>query len=177
MNCNEVTRKQIVKIHTLKTRLKLDDGQYRLMLSDYWVTTSVDLTCAEAQDLIRRLEEMAIDAGVWSQYSKRGKMRYEYLKDRQGMASPAQLRMIEAMWKDISYTHRQDARQCAKRKFIFRIAGITEMEDISSVHARKIIRALREMKVKRRMYGPQKKVRKDIETEEGETAGAGKHAA
>lgn len=148
-----ITKQQIKKIHTLTHALGMGDDEYRLLLSDYWAETSKKLTAAEADELIRKLEENAVAAGVWSQYSKRGKMRYEHLKDRKGMASPAQLRKIDAMWRDVSYAFDHAGLERSKRKFLFRIAGITEMEDVESIHAQKIIQALQKMQEKRRIHG------------------------
>ena len=144
-SAKSIEPRQIKKIHTLTSKLKMRDEDYRLMLSDYWASTSKDLKYHEADELIKKLEEKAIPAGVWSRYSMRGKRRYEDLKDRHGMASPKQLRKIEAMWKDVSYTHKQDERARALRKFIFRIAGVDDMRMLESKQASKIIEALEHM--------------------------------
>ncbi len=149
-----VTAKQIKKIHTLKSKLKMSDDDYRLLLSDYWVDSSKKLTHDEAKDLIKRLEKTATEKGVWSRYSNRGKMRYAYCNDRPGYATGAQLRMIEAMWRDVSTTHNVEHRQRALRKFIFRIVGVTEMEAIESHQVQKLVNAMRHMQPPRPMATP-----------------------
>jgi hypothetical protein len=142
----QITKRQIKKIHTLVSKLGMSDEEYRLLLSDYWVDTSKKLSYAEAEDLIQRLEREAIKKGVWSRYSLRGKMRYEDLGERPGMATPAQLRMIEAMWKEVSHIHNIERRQRALRRFIFRIVGVSDMRFLEVLHVKKVIKALNEMK-------------------------------
>ncbi|HDH00339.1 MAG TPA: DUF1018 domain-containing protein [Nitrospirae bacterium] len=141
-----IIKKQSVKIHTLKSKLKISDEDYRLMLSDYWVSTSKDMSFDDAEALIGKLEGKAIASGVWSRYSARGKLRYEHLGERTGMATPAQLRKIEAMWKDVSYKHNPEKRQRALRKLIFRIVGVSDMSFIESGHVNKLIKTMQSMK-------------------------------
>ncbi len=140
-----IESRQIKKIKTLQSKLKMSDKEYRLLLSEYWVGSCKDLHYEEAQDLINRLEEKALKAGVWSRYSHRGKMKYEDLGERQGMASPKQLRMIEALWRDVSRTHNTELRQRALRKFIFRIVGVSDMRSIEKHQVQKIINAMDHM--------------------------------
>lgn len=151
MSDQKITSQQIKKIHTLISKLRMSDNDYRLMLSDYWVDTSKDLNYEEAEDLISKLEKEAISKGLWSRYSQRGKMRYEDVGNRPGMASPKQLRMIEAMWKDASYMHDPTKRQIALRHFIFRITGKDDLRFLASVDARKVIEAIGRMMHK---HGP-----------------------
>jgi len=120
--------------------------EYRLMLSDYWASSCKDLQVEDAQNLINKLEKRAIEAGVWSRYSHRGKMRYEHLKGRPGMATPKQLRMIEGLWEDVSYIHNIERRQRALRKFIFRIAGVSDMSFLESHHVKKVVNAIKNMR-------------------------------
>jgi hypothetical protein len=160
-NKRKIEPRQIKKIHTLLSKLKMPDDEYRYLLSDYWVETSKKLSYSEAQELIGKLEKIAVEKGVWSQYGNRGKRRYEDLKDRHGMASPKQLRKIEAMWKDVSYTHKQDERARALRKFIFRIAGVDDMRMLESKQASKIIEALQNMKHKHGAVSKEHRVYKD----------------
>jgi len=141
-----VTKRQIKKIHTLKSRLNMSDEEYRLRLSDYWVNTSKNLSYEEAEDLIQRLEREAIQKGVWSRYSLRGKMKYEDLGERTGMATPRQLRMIEAMWRDVSYTHDPHRRERALRRFLFRITGVHDLRFLRSRDVRKVVNAMKHMK-------------------------------
>jgi uncharacterized protein (DUF2267 family) len=142
-----ITRKQSIKIHTLKGKLGLTDEEYRLRLTDYWVPSCKDLTYNEANDFINKLTAEAISKGVWKSYT--GKKKYDDLGKRKGFASPRQLRMIEAMWKDVSYTHDAGKRQTALRRFLFRIAGVDDLKFLPSDKVQKIINALQHMKERR----------------------------
>jgi len=148
-----ITARQIKKIHTLKSRLKLSDNEYRYILSDYWVNTSKDLTAEEAEDLIRRLQQKAISLGVWSDWRRRSRLRYEDTGRRPGMASPAQLRMIEAIWKEVSRAKTEFERKKTLQAFLRRIVGVNDMRDLETIHARKVIEALRTMKRSREVQG------------------------
>lgn len=107
------TKKQLAKIHILKQEQQLDDDQYRDFLeSRFGVRSSRDLTEKQAFAAIEAL-------GGESQ--ERYKGRFE--KDpgrRDGFATPKQLRKIEAMWEEISYTEDEQRRRDALDKFLYR---------------------------------------------------------
>lgn len=90
------TKGQIKKIHTLKTILGLDEELYRELLISFDSLSSKDLTFQEACIFIDYLEEKAIGLGVWKKPSK----KYADLSNRAEMATPAQLRKIEVIWKE-----------------------------------------------------------------------------
>lgn len=143
----KITPKQIKKIHTLKTKLKMTDEEYRLRLSDYWVSTSKDLTYEEAEDFIQKLEKEAIEKILWTPHVL-VHYRYEDMETVHGMATPRQLRMIEAMWKDVSYLRDETKRLRALRKFVKKITGTDNLRELTFVQARKVINAI--MHIKRR---------------------------
>ena len=91
------TTSQIRKIHTLKNALGLDDDLYREMLKSFDVQTSKNLTYTEAIIFIEILEEKAVAINRWEKRLK----KYETLHRSDNMASDAQLRMIEGIWRDI----------------------------------------------------------------------------
>lgn len=91
-----ITKAQIKKIHTLKSILGLDDDLYREMLLKFGVSSSNDLSLKDACTLIDILEVQAI--GI-NKYQKQ-KVRFDELSNRAEMATPAQLRKIEAMWSE-----------------------------------------------------------------------------
>ncbi|MEJ5227217.1 regulatory protein GemA [Thermodesulfovibrio sp.] len=141
----KITPKQIKKIHTLKTKLKMTDEEYRLRLSDYWVSTSKDLTYEEAEDFIQKLEKEAIEKILWTPHVL-VYYRYEDIERVHGMATPRQLRMIEAMWKDVSYLRDETKRLKALRKFVYRITGTDNLRELTFEQARKVINAIMHMK-------------------------------
>ena len=91
------TLQQIRKIHTLKNLLFMSDEEYRKHLRSFDVATSKDLTEAEAALLISNFEEKVRFLNL---------NRYDGFKGRdETMATPLQLRKMEAVWKDICINH------------------------------------------------------------------------
>ena len=74
------------------------------------------------------------------------KHRYDELGHRDGMASPAQLRMIESMWMEVSRMTTYAAREKALEGFLKRVVNVQQMEWIKSWQVRKIINAISHMK-------------------------------
>jgi hypothetical protein len=98
-----ITAVQIKLLHTLLHALAIDDDVYRGILAiRYQVESSKQLSRAQAEELIGYLKEKAVTAGVWQERPGRKKKFHEWENRRSGMASPAQLRKIEAMWADVS---------------------------------------------------------------------------
>ncbi len=132
---------QIQKIHILKGKLGMEDADYRAMLNDaYGKDSSKDLSIGQADELIVSLGRQ-LDARE-SQPRK-----YDYLGSRPGMAAPAQLRMIEAMWKDVSVKKTPVDRAAALDAFLkdrFHILDIVWME---AKEVQKVVFALRRMRV------------------------------
>ncbi|MBS3918080.1 MAG: DUF1018 domain-containing protein [Deltaproteobacteria bacterium] len=147
-----ITKPQIKKIKTLQSKLGIADEQYRLLLSDYWVESCTKLTEKDAAEFIGKLEAIALDKGVWKKYATSaaplGKRKYDSLGMRTGMASPRQLRMVEVLWKNVSFTHDKHKQAIALRRFIFRIAGVDDLVFLTSQGASKVINAIQSMKGK-----------------------------
>lgn len=139
-----ITAGQIRKIHALKTAIGLDDDAYRTALDTaFSVSTSKALTFDKAQDFIRDLETKAIAAGRWKKWPV--KKRFQNLQRRGGMATDAQLRMIEAIWFEVSRAESDEERRKALRKFLFRIAKVSDLRFLDQDCATKVICALKAM--------------------------------
>jgi hypothetical protein len=152
-----ITRGQIIKIHALKTALAIDEDLYRGILQDnFKVGSSKDLCMAEAEELIDALEGKAVELGVWERRAAQGK-RYEDLAARGGMATPAQLRKIEAQWHEVSRSEEAEKRAIALRHFVARIAKVSDLRFLDSEGATKILNAL---KVMQREVGQRRKAGK-----------------
>ncbi|MDT8324283.1 MAG: phage protein GemA/Gp16 family protein [Bacteroidota bacterium] len=140
-----IDKKQIMLIHVLKSKLGLSDDEYRAALGAYRVVTSVDLSRAQAEQLIRTLTDKAVAAGVWQRpvpRSKRDSLKYRVSSDGTPMATPEQVNMLEAMWTQVSREKRPDARREKFDRFInnrFHRGGLLMVER-EMVH--KIVRAL-----------------------------------
>lgn len=156
-----ITPVQIKKIHALKNRLGWSDEQYREYLmteGDGFAMSCKDLSEPEADRLIKKMELAAAAKGVWevrAEAQKNGSAegaskKYDELAERPGMATPKQLRMIEAMWKDVSYHRNAEARERALRYFLNHIAGVDRLEFVEVRQVSKIVRALERMKGKAR---------------------------
>lgn len=115
--------------------------------SDGFATSCKDLSEQEAERIIRKMEALAVNEGRWTRVEGR-KMKYEELGKRQGMATPKQLRMIEAMWAGVSKyraAEQQSSRAAALRGFLKRIVGVDDLRFIEGRQARKVIEALKAM--------------------------------
>ncbi len=142
-----ITPGQIKKIHTLKSALGLDDASYRQRLGAFGVESSKDLDFHQASLLLEDWETKAVASGVWE---KRPLTRqHENLKGRPGMATPAQLRMIEGIWGEVSRRPDVKSRKAALRTFLEKITGISDLRFLDSEGAGKILVALKEMKKSR----------------------------
>jgi len=136
----EITPAQIKRIHTVKNALGLTDMQYRLALEQYHVFSSKQLTEAQAGQFVSELENVAVSRGKWV----RPWRKYQHLGGRKDMATPKQLRMIEAMWADVSRAGTAADRAAALKKFLLRFE-IAAIEDIRWYDVRKIVAALKAM--------------------------------
>ncbi len=136
----EITPAQIKRIHTVKGALGLTDAQYRGALEFYHVYSCKQLTEAQADQFISELENVAVSQGKWS----RSWRKYQHLDGRKGMATARQLRMIEAMWADVSRAATIADRAAALNKFLSRFE-IKTMEDIRWYDVRRLVAALRAM--------------------------------
>jgi hypothetical protein len=70
------------------------------------------------------------------------KERYDELGYRDGFATPAQLRMIEAMWMDVSRMPNRTAKERALQGFLKRIAGVEDMRFIEGWMVQKVVKAI-----------------------------------
>lgn len=132
---------QLKKIHTLRRQIGMDEEQYRDMLKDnFSVESSKDLTLLQARDLLDRLDRILNGGQLKAPFKK-----WENYDGRAGMATAAQLRMVEAMWKDVSRQKTAPEREAALKEFLssrFQIADITWME---KKHVQKVVKTLKVM--------------------------------
>ena len=135
------TPKQRQIIGFLRRALNLaDDTYYAILEINYSAGSSKDLTYAEAEELIGQLRINAVKSGALKA------SRFFGLDRDKKMASPKQLRMIEAMWKDVSFKETEEDRKTALNRFIYRITGKQRLRFLTAVDIRKIVNALNKMK-------------------------------
>ena len=133
---------QIKKIHTLKTIVGIDDDLYRDMLMSFDVQSSKDLTFTEAKIFIEILEEKAIAMQKWVKQPK----KYEELNRDNNMATPAQMRMIEGMWREICYCDTNYFAKKSLRKFLKSKFKIDDIKFLTKRKAVKVIQAIKGIK-------------------------------
>ena len=133
------TISQIKKIHTLKSRLGLDDDLYHEMLMSFGVCTSKDLTFTEAAVLLDILETKAVERNLWKKQPK----KYEDLDRESKMATPPQLRMIKGMWRDICYVDNDEIATKSLRKFLKSKFKVDDIRFLTKAKANKVIQAIK----------------------------------
>jgi hypothetical protein len=148
-----ITKGQIKKIKTLISRLGFDDELYRELLMSYFNTDSCkNLTKEQAANLINGLENHAKETVNWTSYNN--KTRYDELENRQNMATPRQLRKIEAMWKDVSYHTDDPSRKAGLRQFLEKKCGVSDLKFLDKKQVQKIILILEDMQARKgKRYG------------------------
>lgn len=132
------TTSQIRKIHTLKNIIGLDDDLYREMLMSFEVQSSKSLTYTEAIIFIEILEEKALALNCWKKQPK----KYENLCRSDNMASDAQMRMIEGMWREISYYDNDCFAKKSLRKFLKSKFKVDDVMFLTKAKASKVIQAI-----------------------------------
>lgn len=135
----QIERNQIARVHILKKEVGLSDDDYRALLEGWNAVSSKDLTFGEANELIRTLEGLV-------PRKQRGGKKYDELGKRKGMASPPQLRMLEAMWAEVSVFEDPHRRHEAFCRFLYNRFGRMKPDNIEEELVGKIKRTLEGMR-------------------------------
>lgn len=135
MRAYSITKYQIRKIHTLKNLLGIDEETYREMLRSFDVSSSKNLTYTEAKILLEILEDNAEKANLWI---KKG-LKYDDPTRAPFMASGAQRRMIEGLWRELSY---EDTDEFAKQSLRAFLRNKFNIEDTAFLTKKKGIKAI-----------------------------------
>lgn len=139
----ESTPKQRQDLGFLRKLLKLEDEVYYGLLAKYGVVSCKDLNYYQIYELISLLRDEGTKMGVFHPKKTFVKYKYNNLANRdKSMATPAQLRKIEAMWNDVARVKEPQAREKALKNYIKRIVGKDDMRFLTAVDVRKIIYAL-----------------------------------
>ena len=137
------TAYQIKIIHVAKAQLGISDDDYRDMLKEryYGKKSSKHLSVKEAADLIAHFEKCG-----FKRFSKSRSTRFNELESRPGMASPRQLRKIEAMWGDMC---KANSKAAALRKFLWREVKVTDLRFLEKHKAHKMIEILKKIQARK----------------------------
>ena len=136
------TSSQIRKIHTLKNFIGLDDDLYREMLKSFDVQSSKNLTDTEAGIFIEILEAKAEMFENWVKKTK----KYADLYRDGNMATQAQLRYIEGLWKEVAYFDDEDFNKKSLRKFLKSKFKVDDIMFLTRAKATKVIQGIKGMK-------------------------------
>lgn len=139
------------KIGYLRKLLGLDDDTYYEMLSGYGVKSSKDLSFQQAREFLNRLRDNGKQAGVFKPKIQYAFQQYKHnnLDNRDPlMATPAQLRKIEAMWFRVSTQTTDTARYAALEKFCYRVVGKEKLQFLTKEDIAKLVTALNAMRRK-----------------------------
>lgn len=142
------TATQRQQIGHIRKLLGLDEETYREMLFQYnKALSSKDLSVYDANILLNSLRDKAKEIGVFNPKKATTFKQYKYNKlgNRKGMASPAQLRKIEAMWFDVSYAKDNEARKKGLNTLIKKVTGKDNIMFITHTDVSKVIEALKAM--------------------------------
>lgn len=144
------TKEQRKKIGCLRKLLGLKDDLYREMLFERFnAVSSTKLTISQANEFYKELKKKAIEEGLIKPRSINAFQKYNYnnLNNRDSdMATPKQLRMIEAMWSEVSRIQNTKDRKTALNTFINRICGVENIRFLKKSAVAKIIKAIKSMK-------------------------------
>ena len=142
-----ITKAQIKKIHTMKGILGLDDELYREMLLKFNAKSCKELSKVQAANLIDILEVNAIGINKW----QKPKDKYNELSNRADMATPAQLRKIEAMWVELLKISEKseviEKRKIKKslRKLLQRLYKISDLRFLPKEKVPKVLKSIQSM--------------------------------
>ncbi len=140
-----IRQKLLAQVHIAKKELGLDDETYRDMLySSFHVRSARFLNNVQLTEFIDILKKCG-----WKQTGKGngfGKDKYENLGERRGFATPAQLRLIEALWHRVSFA---EDKETALRKFLENRFRISHIRFLTADKASRVIDALKDMYVRK----------------------------
>ncbi len=137
--------KQRQRLGYFRKLCNLSEELYRELLEQFGVETSKDLTSQQIEELTSRLRKNAEARGLYKPKPSFIKYKYNNLADREGMATPAQLRKIDVMWKNVSRQTNDFDREKALQVMIKKITGKDNIKFLTCVDVRKVIKAFENM--------------------------------
>jgi hypothetical protein len=133
MNC----RSKIALLHVAKQRLGLSDEEWRALLRSHGgCESSRDLTEVGFDQLMHALRVLGFESDHW---------RDGYGATRRDMASPHQLRLIRALWKQSV----DNPTEQALSTFLKRQAAVSHLRFLPEHAAPRVITALKAMAARR----------------------------
>lgn len=142
-----VKKWQIQSLHIITNKMSMSDERYRRFLAAFGAGSSKDLTEDQASALIKVLIEVAAWFGITlGPPGAAGKQkRFDDLGRRPGMATPAQLRKIEASWVAVSRQDTFSDKQAALNHFLSSRFGVSRVEWVTAEMVAKVLAAISAM--------------------------------
>ena len=145
---------QIKAIHTAIHKLGMDDETYRDMLhSRYGVTSCKDLTWRQAEELLTSLNGTAPSHTSPASHKSHA-LKYTDMDGRPGFASGSQLRLVDAMFNQVTRAQGEEAIEKALNSFCNRIAHVAGIRMVKGWQVEKIVRALEAMGAQKKEVTP-----------------------
>lgn len=142
------TPKQRQLIGYFRKLLCLDADTYHDILWTWGVDSSKELTLQQAETLVNQLKKQAIASGKYTPKKQYAFQKYKYnnIGERDNkMATPLQLRKVEALWLRISNQANDIDRESALNKMCERITGKERLMFLTKQDISKLITALENM--------------------------------
>ena len=117
------------------------------------MSTCKKLSSTQAGELKRDLELLARGMGYDERTQADKRTRRREWARRPGMATPAQLRKIEAMWADVSRQRTAGAKRKALGAFLEKRFGVSDLGFVTHEMPGKIIHTLETMKRQKQAPG------------------------
>lgn len=142
---------QIKAIHAVINKLGIDDDTYRHILSErYKAKSCKDLSWKQAEELLESLNGGKAGMGESGKPHHRitaspHPLKYTDMNSRPGFASGAQLRLVDAMWDQVTRTEDEAAKEKALDSFSCRILGVAGLRMVKSWQVEKLVKALEAM--------------------------------
>lgn len=131
------SRAELAQIHIAKKALGLEDAIYRdILWWQFHKRSARDLTPQEVTELLAHFRTLG-----WQRQTHQGGQRFDDLGLRRGMATPAQLRKIEATWMGTARVPTAGAL----RAFLRQRFGIEAMRFVRRAQVTAILQALGRM--------------------------------
>ena len=145
-----ITGQQIRRIKTLARLIGLDDDTYReILYMNFGVCSCTRLSFENANHMINWLAKQAENMGV---NKNSNKTKFNELANRPNMATPRQLRKVEAMWKDVCQQTSIEEMKRGLRKFLEKKCNVSDLKFLDKTQVTKLIVILNDMQ-KRKLKG------------------------
>ncbi|MGC4409266.1 regulatory protein GemA [Rhizobium rosettiformans] len=129
------TKKQIALLHVAKRELGLTDDDYRAILARHGhCNSSADLNASGFTSVMKYMAALGF---------KSTSATPSGFGERRGMASPAQIDLIRALW--LKYHGEADDKEAALNNWLTRFHKVSALRFVDVAKASKIITALKRM--------------------------------